>query len=647
MSRFASKAEAERFLARIERQCEQRMAHYDGLGEKRLARIWEHAAKQIFEHKNPMPFYALGLLKRVPVLIDEFVQSKEFLGDLMEVWPTLLPDLRSMNPDVFVGEPGVHEVFLGGATGTGKTHLSQITCQYQLYLFTCFLSAQRVFRLAPMTPIVFMFQSVSTTLTKRVIFEPFRNTFTAMPFARKWLRWDKQKTSSLEMEGGIQVVPGMATLQALVGQAIPAGILDEVNFMEIIEDSKQVAGATGLGGHYDQAEIVYRNISRRRKRSFLTKGYSIGTLCVISSTRYKGDFLDRRIDEAIKFEEQNIVALRRKQYEVAPPGRYAGPTFRVLIGDDEHQTRILRDNEEVGTHFPEHLIVENVPVELRADFQRDPEAAQRDYCGIASNAITPFFTQRGKIVDAVMAWQRMGLKQWVVKRDTVLATEGMPEIEDGNLPQSDNIKQALRFIHVDLSSSTDRCGIAVVRVAGKQAVVRDGGAVEVLPVYVVEEAVSIKPSNSAHIDPSEVRQWIMRLIAFYGLNVTAVSYDGYQSAESLMMLRRSGVRSQEISVDRTSEPYNVFRRAVYDGRVMLPDSELLRTEMVTLEYQSKKDRIDHPPKGSKDVCDAVCGALYAASRHRGVTLDTGLMTAEGEAVRTVSSRQRPMGIRRR
>jgi hypothetical protein len=69
----------------------------------------------------------------------------------------------------------------------------------------------------------------------------------------------------------------------------------------------------------------------------------------------------------------------------------------------------------------------------------------------------------------------------------------------------------------------------------------------------------------------------------------------------LGLLRAAGIPSQEISVDKTSEPYRTFRSAVYEGRVQLPDLEHLRMEMISLEYLADKDKIDHPPKGTKDA----------------------------------------------
>lgn len=49
------------------------------------------------------------------------------------------------------GEAPVHEVFLGGATGTGKTLTGNVTVMYQAYCFDCFRQPQVLFNLAPAT----------------------------------------------------------------------------------------------------------------------------------------------------------------------------------------------------------------------------------------------------------------------------------------------------------------------------------------------------------------------------------------------------------------------------------------------------------------------------------------------------------------
>lgn len=62
------------------------------------------------------------------------------------------------------------------------------------------------------------------------------------------------------------------------------------------------------------------------------------------------------------------------------------------------------------------------------------------------------------------------------------------------------------------------------------------------------------------------------------------------------------------------EPYYYLKSALYDQRIKVyKKCELLTEELVNLERTST-GKIDHPPKGSKDQADAVCGSLYMASK---------------------------------
>jgi hypothetical protein len=69
---------------------------------------------------------------------------------------------------------------------------------------------------------------------------------------------------------------------------------------------------------------------------------------------------------------------------------------------------------------------------------------------------------------------------------------------------------------------------------------------------------------------------------------------------------------------------------VQENRLEGPDNEILRKELLTLRIMPN-DKIDHPRKGSKDLADATCGAVYNAIAHTArpndetteiVTLDT-------------------------
>lgn len=606
-------------------------------GMKREGDIFLHAAIQAIDHENPEFFNAIAHMKRIPVSIDEFMDSEDFLkGAGFEIWPTLREDLRTICPDVLVGEEPVHEAMFGGATGTGKTFLAQANNMYQAYMLTCFERPQVLYGLTHTTPIVFILQSTSNTVTKRVIYEPLRLAFTSMKYTQKYVEWDKYKESELKLQGGITIVPALASLQSLLGQAVIGGILDEVNFMAIVENSKLVAGANGQGGRYDQAEEVYYNIARRRKRSYTTRGLSMGTLCVASSTRYKGDFLDRRIDEVRKFNEPNVRTFRRRQYEVNP--RFADgkfDTFKIIVGNEDTPTMILEDYMLEGQHYRDGATILEVPLPYKPDFQKNPDGALRDVVGIATDAITPFFRRRQKIVDCLARGVDRGLLPLVDKEVVELAVDGMPMWLSENMP-GDAERQKPHFVHIDLSRTADRCGVALVRFDGMVNVPRPGdpNVLEVLPKFTVLMAVGLKPSPIREVDIPEVRNWVLQLVSLYGFNIQSVTFDGFDSAESVQVLRKAGIVSDVVSMDRTTDAYDALRDVIYSDRLdMQPDCELAKTELVQLEYYAEKRKVDHPPRGSKDVADAITGAVYTAMKSRGVRTKVDHVDTSNERVK--------------
>jgi hypothetical protein len=617
-------------MRELERQCALAEAH----GERRLARALTYAAHQILDNNNPDYFKYISRLKRIPVTIEEFVDSPEFMGNLeIELWPNLRRDVFAINPDIFAGDQGVHEVLMGGATAIGKSFMANVTQAYQLYHFSCIDKPQLLYNLSINTPIVFMFYSVSEKVTRRVLYEPFRSLFVNMPYTQKWMRYDKYKESELVFEGGLQVVPTLANVQAMVGQAIASATEDEVNFMNVIENSMTVVGNRGMGGKYDQAEVVHSTVTRRRKGRFTSRGPVPGCIIASSSTRYNQDFLDRRIEQVKTNREDDtndkskVVWFRRKQYEVQPSDRFEGPKFRVLVGNDHWATRILEEGELEGVHYPEGAQVEEVPIEYFYDFVNDPENALRDVIGVATDVITPFFTQRHKVIEAVVAGRTAGLKSWVDKQNVDLAVDGMPQINEENLPTD---LDTPRFVHIDLATtgvgSNDRAGIAISKVAEYKDVAGPRGLSERLPVIAVEVAISLKPSKQHPVDITAVRQWIMMLKQFYGFNIYMVTYDGFASKESIQQFRKAGIRSGEISMDKTTEPYTTMRSAYYQDRVLMVDNEEARLEIVNLEMNEKKKQVTHPPRVGKDIADAICGSIFAATNSRKVRTQVGVST---------------------
>lgn len=656
-------------LRDMKRQAEAAYAHALSSGYAREARIFHHAAEQLIVENNPLFFEAIGRMRRVPVTIDEFVDSKEFLAGVeYDIWPTLREDLRRMNPDVLAGETPITTNLLGGATGTGKTHLATGTVAYQAYCLTCFEQPQRLFGLTPMTQIVFMLQSVSPTITKRVIYGPFRKMFTGMQYVQRWVGWNKYLESSLELTDNIAFIPAQASLQAILGQAVCGAILDEVNFMQVIEESKQVAGPQGLGGRYDQAEVTYSNIDRRRARSFTTLGPSFGSINVVSSTRYKDDFLDRKIDELNELEQEarernpeykpRHLTFRHRQFDVNPKLLAAAKKFgyfKVLLGTQEYQTRVLPDDAEEGVDYPEAGAVINIPdtPEYRAAFRKDPDAALRDIVGVATEAITPFFRRRDKITAAMERGLSRRLSRWTRLDEYNLHSDGMPEWDEEAMP-SPRVREMPHYVHIDLSKNHDKCGIGITRLEGfvNQEVQGLPGNFEVVPKLSVVAAIGLIPDAMHEIDIAEVRGFVMQLVDL-GFNIRSITFDNFNSAESIMVIRKMGIKSERESVDRYEDNYHAARDLLYQDRIDIqPDCHGLSLEMRTIEWYPERNskRIDHPPRGTKDILDGVVGSIAGALHDREIRATMQVTSSEGrvttrEMVR--ANRKRIRAVRRR
>jgi hypothetical protein len=518
---------------------------------------------------------------------------------------------------------------------TAKSTRAIITSLYQLYVLDCFDWPQEMFKLSKPTELVFSLTSIKPSTAIEVLYKPMRQYFEFMPYVRKYVDYNKDIESELRLGQNITVRAVSANVNSLIGHAIVNGVVDEINFFARVEKSKQ----TPDGSTFDQAEVIERTILNRRKSRFDSKGPAPGLILISAQTRYKGDFTDRRVQSVRTNNEKDVLTYREKRYDMNPRYENSTDRFDVLVGTDEYPTRIIEVNSKYT--LPPGARIEAVPLEFLDDFKRDPEFALREIIGEATNAITPFIPQRQKIHECCAAWDNYeSLKPWTTHENYKLNEfgklndKGMPEVIQENLPTDGKP----RYIHVDLSVTSDRCGIGICHIDGFVEVDN-----EKLPHYVADWVVTLKPDSINQVDVAEVRRWVSDLKLRYGLNIARVSYDGFQSIESIQMLKKLGINSMLVSVDKTLEPYEILKSAIYTNRVVIPNTELLKTELAGLELNLNanggKGKVDHTPVMGKDASDALCGAVYNASLSYGVRLEAGHVSYEKKRP-TVGSRPR-------
>lgn len=518
---------------------------------------------------------------------------------------------------------------------TGKTEITKVTLAYHLHILGCMKRPQTYWNLPSQTSIVFPIQAAKNHVVKRLIYTPLRKMVEAMPWFLKHMRPDRLVESEMYfVDKNIRVFMGNADDDAILGEAVIGCAVDEINFMVIVEKSKKAA-VGGRSGKFDQARLIYTALSSRKKGRFTSKGVAIGILMIGSSTKYKGDFTDKRIAEVRQHEEAGVYIYRKAQYQVQPQEKYCGETFGVVIANNvDGQTRMLKDDEvpKRGAH------IERVPIEFKDDFDKDVYRAIRDYCGIADNSISPFIKDRGRIQDAVDRYREAGETSLLIKDVVDLEVDGMPQVRAGVKCRD---KNKPRYIHIDLSLNGDPCGVAMVRFDGMIRVTRENGITEMLPKATIEMAATIKPSNTAELDLATVRSWATQFRSQYGFPVRSITYDQFQSVESRQQLKKQGVKTGRISVDKSVQPYVDFKDAIYEGRLNLCTNPQLLEELSNLEYDAVHDKVDHPIDFSKDTADASCGA-YNVLLTRSATWNT----ADGDEVMQDIDMQREEQLRR-
>lgn len=497
------------------------------------------------------------------------------------------------------------KVFVTG--NTGKSEIAKVVTAYHMHILACMKNPQRFYGLPSATSIVMVIQAAKPHVTKKVIYTPLRNYIETMPWFQRNLRPNKLIEAEMYFEKlNLRVVPGGADSDTILGEAIIGGVIDEINFMNVVTQSKKAdVGGGGRAGKYDQAQQIYDAVTRRKKGRFITRGPQVGLVCVSSSRRYRGDFTDRRQKHVEDVGEAGVLVYDKAQYEARPASLFSGVTFQVALKNDASgDIKVLKDGESA----PRGSEVFDVPVEYLDEFLKDPAGAVRDIIGRSTNSVAPFFRNRAKISDAFARGAHKGLESIVHKDNVILGIEGMPRVKRDRYCRNPSRP---RYVHIDLSATGDRCGVAMIRFDGMIDKARKTGISEKLPQATVELAITIEPDHESEIDIAEVRAWVKDLKDTFGYPIKAVTYDGWSSLESRQAWKKAGMRTGLITVDRTSVPYKQLRDAFHDGRIDLYPQEVLEGEIYDLEYDEKKDKVDHPPHSSKDCADAVCGAYYS------------------------------------
>ena len=478
------------------------------------------------------------------------------------------------------------------------------TTAYQLYVLSCLKDPHGLFNLDPSSEIVFAFQSLTKDLAESIDYERFRAMLTDSPYFNQHFPFNKKIKSEMIFPNRIVVRPLSGDVNAAIGSNIFGAILDEINFMAVVEQSKHAVD----GGVFDQANEMYNSIVRRRKSRFMAAGGRLpGMVCLVSSKRYPGEFTERKQSEAraekARTGKTGIFVYDRTLWQIKPQGNYGEKRFTLFIGDVSRKPCILEEGTEVA-HEDVGLVME-VPEEFRSEFERDMLSAIRDIAGSATFALHPF------IIDTEAVSKAFGQSQSVLSVECTDFVASRPSIYPRRIIMPDEPRMA----HVDLGLTGDSAGVAIGWVEGFKKVPRSENTFELMPQINLDLILEIKPPRNGEIEFENIRKLFYKLREV-GMNLKWISFDTFQSVDSMQILRQEGFITGLHSMDKTSLPYDVTKTAFYDGRMKAPTHDKALSEIVRLERDPQSGKIDHPPNFSKDCADAVAGVVYGLTYRR-------------------------------
>jgi hypothetical protein len=286
------------------------------------------------------------------------------------------------------------------------------------------------------------------------------------------------------------------------------------------------------------------------------------------------------------------------------------------VGDESRRPRFLAPDEKIPA-VDEHLVMP-IPEEYRSDFESNMLDAIRDIAGVSTFALRPFIFDREAIAEA------FGKVPSILSRtDVDFVTTKLQlypaKITNPNFP---------RFCHIDLAETGDYAGVAIGHVYGFKEIKRSKENTETLPLIRFDCTLEVRPPPGGEIIFEKIRQILYRLrelkVDDVAVNVQWVSLDSFQSTDTIQILQSRGFVAGMQSLDKTVLPYDIAKQAFYDRRVLAPEHHRARDEWLKLERDVKHNKVDHPPNGSKDISDAMCGVIYGLTMRREIWSMFGL-----------------------
>ena len=465
-----------------------------------------------------------------------------------------------------------NEVILALGKGSGKDHTSTIGTAYLVYKLLCLKDPAKYFGKPPRDAIDIINIAINAEQAKNVFFKRFKEIIKNCPwFAGKF----NATQISVEFDKNVTVYSGHSERESHEGLNLILAILDEISGFAQVSNTGNEQGKT--------ADNIYKMF----RASVDSRFDKIGKVILLSFPRYKGDFISERYNKVVRekntYEYEHTFVIN----EDLPP-ETEGNTFSIKWEEDEVVSYAI--DGVYALKAPSWKVNPTKTIEsYKRNFLEDPgDALQRFAC--MGQSYTDAFI---KNIDA--------LKDSMIIRNPI---DDFHRVDESWTP-NDKYRY---FLHADLAQKQDRAAVAVAHVNKWTKAGQFMDYEHFVPEVVVDMVAYWEPKPGKPIDLKDIRKWILNLRR-RGVDIGMVTFDRWNSLDTQMELNQMGVKTETLSV--ALKHYDDLAMLVYERRVRMPANDILFDELSNLRIVSAT-QVDHPRKGSKDLADAVTGAVFNA-----------------------------------
>jgi hypothetical protein len=529
------------------------------------------------------------------------------------------PGLKKALIDVFGDEidperlSKVRRSMMTGGIGIGKTTFAAIAMSYMVHWVSCLIEPQKHFGLQPGTRIAFMLMSTKGSQTSEVLFSDIKAKIANCEWFEKYAPYnadDKKRVNQLRFAKDIWIIPGNSSEKTFEGYNILGGIVDEGDSHKVTEEK-------------DYAEEGYNTIENRISSRFddPIRGDHRGLIMVIGQMKKADGFMARKkkefLDDITDSERTKKLCtshfMQMTIWESHGWERYRDPkTGKIdVFYYDVNRRKIVPPGPASQLNSPNIM---KIPAAYRKLFEKDPVKALRDQAGIPPQVEDPFIAMTDRVDGCFDRYAEHHPDLLVPVTSSPFRPDFHPDF--GNPGFGEGLLK--RVVHVDIGYAAHGDAGALAMGYIKEVVDIDG---EWKPYIVIDMMMRMMPRGGEDLMLKSFRDKIVEMRDEYKYRIGVVSYDGFQSVESQQILRSQyKFNVAETSVDRSKGPYEDLREAINEQRIEFPkymtllkrdDTEktcVVRKELLELTDVGRK--IDHPPRGSKDIADCLAAVTH-------------------------------------